>query len=104
MYITCLAGSPWAKMISFLANLPTFLPRPVESRKRFASKARFFDFARLRRRRGLADTVRRAADFIIKNNRGRVRESVQNCTVAGAAPSTTCWRSERWKWPTGGGD
>src|ERR1700685_1794985 len=57
MYMTCLAGSPWAKMVSFLANLPTLLPRPVESRKRFTSKTRLFDFARGGARRGLGGTT-----------------------------------------------
>src|SRR5580698_10299217 len=69
MYITCLAGSPWAKTVSFLANLPTLLPRPVESRKRFTSKARFFDFARSGAGRSLADTLRPAGDTIRHSSR-----------------------------------
>src|SRR5580692_8618816 len=85
MYITCLAGSPWAKTVSFLANSPTFLPRPVESRKRFTSKTRFFDFARGRAPRTLADTLRLAGDSIVNDSRGGIRESVQNCTVGGAS-------------------
>src|ERR1700683_3516024 len=83
MYMTCLAGSPWAKMVSFLANLPTLLPRPVESRKRFTSKTRLFDFARGGAWRSLVETLRLAGGTMLNISRAGICESVQNCTVWG---------------------
>src|SRR5271154_2907872 len=71
--MTCSAGSPWAKTGSFLSNLATLLPRPVESRNCFTSKARFFEFARRGTRRTLTDTLRLAGDTIAKNNMRRAR-------------------------------
>src|SRR5580700_7189109 len=68
MYITFLARSPCVKTVSFFRNLPTFLPKPVESRNNFTSKARFLEFAFWGRRRALPGTVRTAGDVIGNNS------------------------------------
>src|SRR5579862_2758817 len=41
MYITVLAGTPWAKMVVFLGNSTIFLATPADSRKAWASNAAF---------------------------------------------------------------
>src|SRR4029077_8491549 len=48
MYITCFAGSPCVKTVSFPLNLATFLPRPAESRNNFTSKTGIPEFAFLK--------------------------------------------------------
>src|SRR5580693_3447440 len=80
MYITCLAGSPWAKTVSFLSNVPTFLPKPVERRNCFTSKTRLLRVVRFAGRGALIDTLRLAEGTINKNNMATFRKSVQNCT------------------------
>src|SRR5216684_154169 len=83
MYMTFLAGSPCAKMVSFPRNLSTFLPRPAESRNDCTLKAGVLAFALggerrtlTRTRRGLADIIRQnsmkpdCADYSIVNRRG----------------------------------
>src|SRR5580658_2304251 len=85
MYITCLAGSPWAKTVSFLSNVPTFLPKPVESRNCFTSKPRLLRVARFRRRGALIETLRLTGATIGDNSMAPFRESVQNCTDCTAA-------------------
>src|SRR5260370_36745984 len=83
MYITFLAGSPCAKTVSFPGNLPTFLPRPVESRNDFTSNAEVFDFAFLGRRATatLTDTLRTDEEAIQQNSLRQDSKTVQYCTV-----------------------
>src|ERR1700751_1641344 len=83
MYITFFAGSPCAKTVSFARNLPTFLPKPVESRNSFTSKPGFFDFAFLGKRTTLTDTLRTDDEAIQQNSRRRDSKTVQYCTVFG---------------------
>src|SRR5271163_2269012 len=85
MYITCLAGSPWAKTVSFLSKVPTFLPSPVESRNFFTSKARFRGLVRFGERGTLIDTLRLARGTIKNNNMTAFGKSVQNCTICTVA-------------------
>src|SRR5580693_9326463 len=68
MYITFFAGSPCAKTVSLARNLPTFLPRPVESRNNFTSKAGLFEIAFRGERRTLKDSRRAAENAIRKNS------------------------------------
>src|SRR5437773_10150640 len=63
MYMTFFAGLPCAKMISFPRNLPTFLPRPVESSNDFTSKTALSDLVFLGER-GLTDLRRTAEDML----------------------------------------
>src|SRR5271154_1966017 len=78
MYITFFAVSPCAKTISFLRNLATFLPRPVESRNNFTLKARLLDFFFLGKRRTPTDALRAAVGTIGKNIMERDSE---NCSI-----------------------
>src|SRR6267143_4591894 len=78
MYMTFFAGSPCAKTVSFFRNLPTLLPKPVESRNDCASKAGLLDFAFLGERRTLTDTRRGLQDSIRQNS--MERESAE-CTI-----------------------
>jgi hypothetical protein len=65
MYMTLLAGLPCAKMVSFLRNVFIVLPRLVESRNTFTSKAGIFESAFWRQRRGLLGARRAAAGDMI---------------------------------------
>src|SRR5580692_1361485 len=82
MYITFLAGSPCAKTVSFLANLATFRPRPVESRNFFTSKTRVPEFPLFGRRRTGTDTLRPRKGSICQYSQPGIPETVQNCTVS----------------------
>src|SRR6476660_6445055 len=66
--MTLFAGSPCAKMVSRAANLPTVLPRPVESRNNFALNAVLSKCAFLGERRPWADTRRTWVDTMRQNN------------------------------------
>src|SRR4030095_13118837 len=68
MYMTFFAGSPCAKTVSFPRNLPTLLPRPVESRNNFTSNAGPLKLAFLRERRGLTGLRRTTEDTIVQNS------------------------------------
>src|SRR6266568_9058635 len=68
--MTSFAGSPCAKTISFPRNLPTFLPRPVESRNDFTSKTALLDLVFLGERRGLTVLRRIAEDMLGENSTG----------------------------------
>src|SRR5580693_6958830 len=85
MYITFFAGSPCAKTVSFARNLPTFLPRPVESRNNFTSNAGVFDFAFFGRRATatLRDTLRTDEEATQQNCMRQDSKTVQYCTVFG---------------------
>src|ERR1700675_3482723 len=83
MYITFFSGSPCAKTVSSARNLPTFLPRPVESRNNFTSKLGFFDFAFFGKRTTLTDTLRTDEAAIQQNTLSHDSKSVQYCTVFG---------------------
>src|SRR5580658_852774 len=82
MYITFLAGSPCAKTGSFLPYSATFLPRPVESRNNFTSKARIPGFAFLLRRGTPTDTLRPGEGIDANNSRTSIPKTVQYCTVS----------------------
>src|SRR5271156_1453933 len=78
MYITFVAVSPCPKTVSFLRNLATFLPKPVESRNSFTLKARLLDFVFLGKRGTLPDALRAAAGTIGENIMERDSE---NCSI-----------------------
>src|ERR1700676_4242871 len=60
--MTLFAGSPCAKTVSFPRNMPTFLPKPAESRNNCTSKTGLPKFAFLGERGALTDTRRTASD------------------------------------------
>src|ERR1700683_1262919 len=78
MYITLLAASPCAKTVSFLSNLPTFLPRPVESRNDFTSNAELLEFV-FRGERGVLAATRVLAEDCMPQN--SIRTSAANCAI-----------------------
>src|SRR5580765_8154393 len=78
--MTPVAGSPCAKTISFALNLTTVLPRPVESRNDFASKARPLEDPFLGERRTFTGARRVVEDTITTIL--RFLPAVQYCTLA----------------------
>src|SRR5271156_2356057 len=83
MYMTFLAASPWAKTLSFFANLASFLPSPAESRKSFTSNGGRLVFA-IRRECGGALTERRltAEEAIGQSTCDPIPLTVQYCTAS----------------------
>src|SRR6267143_784368 len=78
MYMTVLAGAPCAKTVSFFRNLPTFLPRPAESRNNFTSKAGLLEIALLGERGTLRD-IRLGADDAMGQN--SMEPDPADCTI-----------------------
>src|SRR4029077_11071227 len=68
MYMTFFAGSPCAKTVSFPRYLPTFLPRPVESRNNLTSNAGPPKLTFLRERRRLTGLRRTTKDMLNQNS------------------------------------
>src|SRR6266403_1109465 len=66
--MTLFAGSPCAKTFSFPRNLPTFLPKPAESRNNFTSKTGLRKFAFLGERGASTGTRRTASDTMHQNS------------------------------------
>src|ERR1700731_3811314 len=76
--MTLFAGSPCAKTFSFPRNLPTFLPKPAESRNNCTSKAGIDNFAFLEEQGAFMDTRRTARDTMRENSTGN---DPADCTI-----------------------